>query len=501
MKTFRLSRRQKNAAKLAIMGAIGFYLLAFAAIDPLAALSTLTLGVGIVVGASQYGESNQQTDSEIVQAFRAIQGEWQTLKGKERFRPLSATELNQVDYLSRQMEQFQTEHEDVLSKSQGRQSDPDSGSPLGQSLGGIRSRRDIASDPSRLRFRDVATGQMMAALEPNERVYQGEMPCSAGDILQAFVTRQSHHVSHDGQDFVQAALGESSIAGGGALLGGPTMSGILVDLARSATVISRAGARTIPMTSASMRVARVTGDVTAHWRGEGQSVDSSGPTFGTYLVNPYFIAAICPITQELFEDTDNAGAIIESTMANAFAVAIDSVALRGEGIGAAPTGIKGTTGVQTITAVGTPTDYSDPTSATRKILDANYQGEISNLSWIRNPKTGEAYDGLVDTTGQPLRPTPWASQLRTLHTTSIPATLGTGSDESEMYFGDFSQVVMFIRKQMTLELMREGVVVNSVAGNDNLTSEFKLAIRAGMRLDVVCLRPDWFVMADGVTAS
>jgi len=497
MKTFRLTRQQKNVAKIATMCVIGCYLLAFAAVDPLAALSTLTIGVGIVAGAS-LGGSNQQTDAEIIAASQVLRDEWQTLKAKERIRPLSAAELNQCDYLEREMDKFQLEHEDVLSKSQGRTVPPSAGTPLGQ--GGGRRERDYVDDPSRLRFRNVATGQIMAGLKHGERIYQGERPCEVGDMLTSILTRRYDHLDRDGESFARQALGESTIASGGALLGGHTLSSMVIDSLLPAAVLVRAGGQVIPMDTASLQVARITGHPTAHWRGEGQSIDSSQPTFGTYLVRPYFLGITYAINMEMIEDIDNTPRLLEAMNRAKMASEVDGVGLRGMGVGATPTGIRGTRGIQTMPSVGTPADYSVPTGAVRRILDSNFQGDVSSLAWVRSPNIGEAYDGLVDSTGQPLQPTPWASKLQVFHTTTIPDTLGSGGNESEMYFGDFSQVAIFVRRGVTIELLREGLLANAVDGDENLISEFKYAIRCSMRVDVLCLRPDHFVFADGVTS-
>ena len=126
---------------------------------------------------------------------------------------------------------------------------------------------------------------------------------------------------------------------------------------------------------------------------------------------------------------------------------------------------------------------------------------MRDMAWISNPRDGATYDGLADTTGQPLRPTPWAADLRRFSTTSISTTEGGGGNESYMRVGDFRQCLVGMRTSgINLEVLREGTVTDASGDSWNATTQLLRHVRAYMRVDVALLRPTWFTVLSGVTA-
>ena len=204
---------------------------------------------------------------------------------------------------------------------------------------------------------------------------------------------------------------------------------------------------------------------------------------------------------ELLEDAANAASIIESSLQAQLGLKLDQAILAGTGASAEPTGIRNHASVNTITSVGTPTSYSQLTSAIKSIFESNYDRELRDIAWVTNPRDGATYDALADTTGQPLRPTPWASDLRRFSTTSISTTEGGGSNESYMLIGDFRQCLVGMRTTgVNIEVLREGTVSDSSGDEWNATTQLLRHVRAYMRLDVALLRPSWFTVLSGVTA-
>ena len=180
--------------------------------------------------------------------------------------------------------------------------------------------------------------------------------------------------------------------------------------------------------------------------------------------------------------------------------ALDSAALKGTGASAEPGGIRNHADVNTVTGVGTPADYSDLTTAVKEILEANYDGEISGLSWVSHPRDGATYDGLVDTTNQPLNPTPWARDLMKFSTTSVDITEG-GGNESFGIVGDFSQVIIGMRTTgVNIRVLDSGTVTDSSGTTWNAASQLLRLVVAYMRADVAILRPTWLNVLSGITA-
>ena len=174
--------------------------------------------------------------------------------------------------------------------------------------------------------------------------------------------------------------------------------------------------------------------------------------------------------------------------------------LEGSGTGAEPTGLLNASGLGSITSVGTPSDFSDLTTAVQTILTANYSGDVGGLSWIAHPRDRATYNGLQDTTHQPLVAPQWAGELRQFTTTELPTTDGASSNERSMLVGDFREVVLGMRtREIQIRIASDGTA-NDGSADVNATSQLLKWIIAYVRCDVGVLRPDHFVKLTGVLA-
>jgi HK97 family phage major capsid protein len=188
-------------------------------------------------------------------------------------------------------------------------------------------------------------------------------------------------------------------------------------------------------------------------------------------------------------------------MQAAMALALDRAILTGAGGEAQPRGIVNQTGVGTVAAVGTPTTYAKVNAAILDILTANYLDDPSTLAWIQHPRDAAVYNGLTDTLGQPIRPTPWAASLQKYLTTSIPTTLGAGA-ESLAIVGDFSQVLVGMRTSgVQMEVFNAGQADSAAGETINALSQAARWIRVYLRADVALVQPTWFAQMTGITVT
>lgn len=356
-------------------------------------------------------------------------------------------------------------------------------------------------------FRNMQTGQDIQALLPGDRfanvvrddqVFDEDASAiTAGNVIHSLLTGEPQGMT---AEQFNAQIGGSD-SGGGYILN-PSLTGTIVDLARSASVAMRAGAMTLPMDTREVHVARLTKDPTANWRPEGKEVKASSLAFDRVTLSAKTLAAYVPVSLELIEDASNIASIINNALQAALGLSLDKAVLFGIGSEEEPRGIRNAEGINKISAVGTPTDYSQVSSAVGDILNENYPGDSSGLAWISHPRDGETYDGLTDTTGQPLQPTPWASKLQRLATTSLPTDEGGGNDESVAIIGDFSQVVVGMRTRgATIRVLDQGSITDEDGVTHNATSELKRIIVAYLRADVALLRPSWMSLLEGITAA
>jgi len=330
----------------------------------------------------------------------------------------------------------------------------------------------------------LADGTEVRIFRPQERVAdgaQGERRGQLGPSLKSWITGQW-------PDPELRDWSGSSTSDGGILLS-EMVSAQVIDLARAKSRVVEAGALTIPMPARDVVIPKVLTDPVAGWRAEGKAIPKSSGSLGAVMLRAHTLGVIVPVAVELLEDSLGAEALIERILAEAFAVELDRVALRGVGAAEEPLGLENTSGVGTATAVGTP-NYDDFVDAQTTVRLANGEPGAAIVS----PRDlGTLAKAKEATTNAYLAPPRALDSVRFLQTTQVPTTLGAGA-ESVGYVGDFTQMWIGIRKQITIEASRQ-------AGDStgSAFSNLQVWIRAYMRADVAVVRPNHFVVLSGIT--
>lgn len=285
---------------------------------------------------------------------------------------------------------------------------------------------------------------------------------------------------------VERALAEGTNSAGGYLVPTP-LANQIVDLARNATRVIQAGALTVPMTAQTLRIPRLIGEGAPAWRNENAAITAGDLTFDAVTLKAQSLDRLVILSNELFQDSNpSASDIIAKAFAAQIAAEIDRVALRGTGTSPEPRGILNTAGV-TVTnhgANGTAlSNYDWVLDSVGAVRNANFEP----TAVLAAPRTQTALSKLKDSQGRYLdAPT----GLPTMYPTKqIPTnlTVGTSNLASEIYTGDFSQLVIGIRSGFTLRLLSE-----------KYADTGQVAFLANMRADVVVLQPSAFAVDLGV---
>lgn len=325
---------------------------------------------------------------------------------------------------------------------------------------------------------DVCRRDLIDGIKPED--------LSLGRVLRGLVTGEWSGAEAE----KRAVMAEGTSSLGGVLIPAP-MAAQVIDLARNQAVVFRAGASTVPMTANTLKMCKVTGDMSASWREENAAITASEMSFDSLSFTAKALAAICTISIELLEDAGNVNGLIENSIAQALALELDRAALFGSGVAPEPLGLNGVTGIQTISMGDNGaalTGYSPFTLAAQKLYEKN----AVPGSFVYSPRTWAALEGLVDTTGQPLAaPASFASASK-LVSNQIPNDLhqGTATNASSVFCGAWSNLMVGMRTSLTLEASR-------VAGADAF-SKMQVLIRAYLRADVQVARPDHFTKIVGV---
>jgi len=290
---------------------------------------------------------------------------------------------------------------------------------------------------------------------------------------------------------VQNALSEGTDAAGGYTVPTVVLPGILEALVPASSLLTAgAGMVFLEEGAKSYTVAGIASVPTAAWRAENAALAEAEPTFRAVVATPRSLAFYFRVSRELLADSPNLETALRTAIAQAFAKELDRAGLRGSGTAPEPRGILNTAGVQSVTngANGASlSSYSNFVSAVQAIRAADAPMPTAA---IMAPRSLAKLEGLTDTTGQPLRRPPLLDTWKFIDTSAIPInlTVGTSTDCSEIFIGDFRSVQFFFREgPMSIQLLQEAFATTG-----------QLAFVCHARVDVGVLYPSAVAVVTGV---
>ncbi len=307
-------------------------------------------------------------------------------------------------------------------------------------------------------------------------------PFDLGRAVRGLVTGTWDNADNERRSMSEGVLGQ-----GGYTI--PTMvSADIIDRARNAARVVELGAVTIPMENATYRLPRLDGDPVATWRNELAPINDSTPVLSAVDLTARSLGCMVRLSIELLEDTPSLGAFLSAAIGAAMGVEIDRAALRGSGTAPEPRGVRNTAGINTITAGGAngaTFGYGPIRAAIAACRAANF--EPTGAIW--SARTSMSADGLVDTTNQPLNPSPIVASIPRLWSNQIPDNLtqGTSTDCSEAYVADWTKLVLAIRSGLTLRVL-----------DQRYADTGEVALLATMRADIGLTRPAAFSVVTGI---
>lgn len=306
-----------------------------------------------------------------------------------------------------------------------------------------------------VQFRADSTGWVDDKGEPVRVLGSGERfateraeGVALGDTVRAMITGPRN-------DMERRALSEGTDSAGGYTVPTP-LSSLFIDKMRARSVVNQAGARTVPMESQTLAIARVESDPTVAWRAEAGAINVSDPTFGRVVFTALSLSTIVRVSRELLMDTINAGAIIELSLAKAMALELDRAAMFGSGSSSQPRGVANMVGIN---AVSMGTNGALPTY--EKMLDAVYELELDNVDMITagimHPRTDRTLASYKTGDGQWQLPPKKVADIPHLKTTAVPIneTQGSASNASSVLYGDWRKLLIGLRESISIRLLRE----------------------------------------------
>lgn len=400
-----------------------------------------------------------------VMQFRAHELSWSELeKRKKAFVDLARAGLESLPEQATGDETREVEvvHEALMSLIDACEHEKDQRTELGSRearIAGGSARRPVPADGAERRefgaaeiAADHDAPEFGVALRPEQRMVDWAAAqratrhpgLTAGAFLRAMVTGPKN-------DTERRALSEGTDSAGGFTVP-DVLSSWLIDRLRAASVVSKAGARTIPLTSDQNYIAKLVSDPVPGWRGEAEGVDESDPSFTRVSLAPKSLAVLVKVSRELLEDSLNIETALIDALTKAMALEVDRMALFGSGTGNEPQGLTKMTGINAVAHGAALASYAPLVVARTKVLTANAP---EPTAYIMHPREDGTITGLTATDGQPLQAPAKIAAIKQLATTSVPVNGGTGTNESSIITGYFPHLLLGIRSSLRIEVLRE----------------------------------------------
>jgi HK97 family phage major capsid protein len=300
-------------------------------------------------------------------------------------------------------------------------------------------------------------------------------------FFKAFNAIRSKDFSQAGyeQEVMQAAATKAQSAGvdtaGGYLVPLQALGGI-IDLLRANLVTAALGATVLDnLTGVPVEIPKQTGASTAVWVEENSAITESEITFGQLALNPKGLAALVKMSnRSLRLSNPSLEALVRDDMVQQIALALDLAALRGTGANGQILGLVNQPGVGTVdfdVAAEATTTFNPSWEAMYElegvVEDAN--ALRGNLGYAMSPKVKRvmsklraAVAAVDDQGGNFMQTNPMTAPMISAilgwpfqTTTQIPNTLGGGSDQSEVYFGNWADLIIGLWGGMRLKASDE----------------------------------------------
>lgn len=291
-------------------------------------------------------------------------------------------------------------------------------------------------------------GRDIEVYNSGQNMADGAPDVSLGEAAVAMLTG-------NGRPVVKNALSEGTDSAGGFTVPSATLTNFY-DKMRAKNRVVQAGARTIKLTTDETTIARVSGDPTVQWHKENEQEADSDITFEGAVFKPKTLMILVVASRELIADSVNINRAMESVFAGSVAAAVDQGILFGSNTNGE---MKGLTSynigqVDMGTDGAALTDYDPLVQAYRNMLDSNAS---SPTAYLMAPREWETLATLKDANNRYLDRPQALDGIPLYDTTHIPTdeTHGTASNASRIVTGNWNELVIGLRQQMRIELLRE----------------------------------------------
>jgi HK97 family phage major capsid protein len=339
--------------------------------------------------------------------------------------------------------------------------------------------------------RGVDVGLMMAALAAR-----------GGDRQAA-----CDHLEQAGHSGISAALSGATDGAGGVTIP-RAQAQTMIELLQPRVALERMGIQRHDMPAGELRNARVASGPTASYGAENAATAESEPTFDAVQQNFKTLSSLVPIGNALLRHSSaSVGLTVRNLMLDAMGLKKDIALIRYDGTGDMPKGLlswalaghKQAAVANTVAAVENAIH-----TAVNVVEESNVMmlapgwimrpGTKNFLASLRHPDTGfRVFPSIRDSNeleGYPL-----------FTTTQIPNNLGAGTNETEIYFLDASEIMLGSSQTITIASSTEAAFVDSSGDTISAFQRNLTLMRAVEEHDMAPAHDEAIAVINGVAWS
>lgn len=254
---------------------------------------------------------------------------------------------------------------------------------------------------------------------------------------------------------VGTGAGLSATSGGANIVATNMLAGSFIEMLRNKARVCSLGAQMLSGLTGNVDIPRQKSAGQVYWIGEGGTIPQTGAQFDKVSLTPKHLGALSVITRNMLQQsTPYIEQLVRADMIQTMALGIDAAALYGTGAAGQPLGIANQGGIGSVIGGtnGAALTLDQLIDLETQITSAN--ADEGAMAYLTNAKAVGALKKLKSSTGQYLwtnspmgqrSSTPGEingySVARTNQARSN-LTKGTGTNLSEIYFGDWSQLLV-----------------------------------------------------------
>jgi len=249
--------------------------------------------------------------------------------------------------------------------------------------------------------------------------------------------------------------GLSATSGGSNIVATNLMSGNFIELLRNKARVLSLGAQMLSGLIGNIDIPRQKGAGSTYWVGEGQPLNQTGAQFDKISLSPKHIGALSVITRNMLQQsTPDVEMLVRADMLATMALGVDAAALCGTGTAFQPMGVANQGGIGSVIGGVNGGALTIDNLIDLETYVATNNADDGNLAYLTNAKAVGTLKKLKSGQGQYLwtnspngqrSGTPGEINGYTVARTNQARsnlTKGTGTNLSEVYFGDWSQIIV-----------------------------------------------------------